>query len=214
MSSSAADTTPSSRLILDQPRPAVGHRVEAVDPNGRRCTVEHCPRERAVQLCHVLPRSTHETLLSSLEWFWRMRHRSLNLDTRYNIFPLGASLHFLHDHHRWALLPPDEIVNQYAATLRRGRVAVREDFPAIGNDIYTYRFLPLHSDMKTFGVTQQTQHPPTADSFASFVYPFDGLILRSHIHPKFAIVELGRKMARLGPEVWVPLVTQWPILDT
>ncbi|TFK19818.1 hypothetical protein FA15DRAFT_157931 [Coprinopsis marcescibilis] len=81
------DSTPESR-IEDDGRISVIRRVQAVDPNGGRCLVENCSPARIVEYCHVVPRKLWRDtqLLDSLEWFWRMRKNTLNLETRRNIF--------------------------------------------------------------------------------------------------------------------------------
>ncbi|KZT19361.1 hypothetical protein NEOLEDRAFT_1029002, partial [Neolentinus lepideus HHB14362 ss-1] len=45
-------------------------------------------------------------------------------------------------------------------------------------------------------------------------YPFDSMrLLNSHIHPKFAIFELGRKLASLSPDIKNKLITNKGILS-
>ncbi|KAL0945142.1 hypothetical protein HGRIS_004295 [Hohenbuehelia grisea] len=48
--------------------------------------------------------------MSSLEWFWGMKHGSLNLDTRYNVFPISSSLLRLYEENKWGLLLSDDIM--------------------------------------------------------------------------------------------------------
>ncbi|KAF7759881.1 hypothetical protein Agabi119p4_11576 [Agaricus bisporus var. burnettii] len=54
--------------------------------------------------------------------------------------------------------------------------------------------------MKLYCILRQNEHapPPNKDQYTFHFYPFDTLPpFRSHLHPKFAIVELGRKYHEL-----------------
>lgn len=102
-------TTPSGRLQDESVSIEAENRVLDADPHKGRCLIENCNPTRAVEFAHCYPRSlTKEsarvssfsemlnTILSfscqmtRLEYWWNMKYQTLNLDTRYNIFP-GAS---------------------------------------------------------------------------------------------------------------------------
>jgi hypothetical protein len=107
-----AGTTPSTHLRDQLISDGTKKRVLRVDPNNGRCLIENCNPARAVEFAHCYPRSltkesarvssifenADNTLLSSfrqmtsLEYWWDMRFQTLNLDTRYNIFPGASSL--------------------------------------------------------------------------------------------------------------------------
>lgn len=74
--------------------------------------------------------------MNKLERYWGMTRRTLNLDTRYNVFPCKLSLcslfqvflnffpgssglHVSHDASEWGLLPLDNIVMQYHDSLTK-----------------------------------------------------------------------------------------------
>ncbi|CAA7270529.1 unnamed protein product [Cyclocybe aegerita] len=218
---SQAESTPESRILVDTGlSKAAKFRVDSVDPNHARCLVENCPPERAVNYCHLVPRRVswkEEDFMDSVEWYWNLRRGSLNLDTRRNIFRAGSSLHWLHDQHQWALLPPPDIVDIYAHSLIDApaaiRLADRKAFPTVPDGIYEYRLIPLR-DMQNVGISRQsTDNPPTPNSFTNYVYPFNEMPpLRSHIHPKFAILEFGRKLKKMSTAALVNALRHTPAL--
>ncbi|KAF8196538.1 hypothetical protein BJ912DRAFT_112956 [Pholiota molesta] len=179
-------------------------RIKAVAPNRSRCLVENCPKQRAVRYCHIVAKSlsNNDEFMNSIEWFWNMRRTTLNLNTRRNIVCLGASLQKLMDSGNWALLPSSEIIMQYASTLEQigkfSLIADRKKFPDIPDGIYSYSLLPLFR-MEKLGITIQTDRVPVGpESFVNYIYPFADLpAFRSHIHPKFAILALGRKLSEM-----------------
>ncbi|KAF7424973.1 hypothetical protein PC9H_010284 [Pleurotus ostreatus] len=190
-------------------------RVDSVDPNQGRCLIENCLKFREVEYCHVIPRSFTKFTdnMTNLEWYWGLRHSTLDLDTRRNILLAGSSLHGLHDNHRWGLLPPDDIINKYANNIdeeehyQRGSVEVPDG-------VFSYRLIPLHPGMETIGIHRQLGHEPDNLTFTTHVFPFDQLPpLQCHIHPKFAIYEFGSKLVGLAAEMRAELFERWPILD-
>ncbi|KAJ8456400.1 hypothetical protein ONZ45_g18735 [Pleurotus djamor] len=88
----------------------------------------------------------------------------------------------------------------------------------IQNGIFEYTFIPLSENMQETSITRQINptNPLTLADIQSFVYPFTDLPkLESHVHPKFAIYELGRKLAPIfkhDPARYDALFTLWPSL--
>ncbi|KAF7759893.1 hypothetical protein Agabi119p4_11588 [Agaricus bisporus var. burnettii] len=158
--------------------------------------------------------------MAFLEHYWKLKNGELNLDTRYNIFFAGASLHYLHDNDSWGLLPPEDSVNQYYNALKIvGFIAFAypETFPIIPNGVFSYRLIPLKNSMRSICIARQENHPhdrPVATTdFKIHVHPFDELPeLHSHLHPKFAIVELGRKLSTFNQATLEKLLVSHPIL--
>ncbi|KZP27458.1 hypothetical protein FIBSPDRAFT_853361, partial [Athelia psychrophila] len=76
--------------------------------------------------------------MDSLEWWWNLPNKSLNLDTRYNIFPLGSTLYALLDKPEWLLIPDATVVDYYHAKCHQGPKGwetVREEFsPYVRSD--------------------------------------------------------------------------------
>lgn len=70
--------------------------------------------------------------------------------------------------------------------------------------------------MESFGITRQTQQPPTTAeaSFTNHIYPFATLPpLTSHVNPKFAILHLGSSMGRSKLKPGVPeLIEKYPLI--
>ncbi|KAL0945125.1 hypothetical protein HGRIS_004278 [Hohenbuehelia grisea] len=233
---SQVETTPNSRA--DGPRLECRSRVVLASPTKARCLIENVDPSKSVQCCHLIPRkfTQYDSKMTSLEWYWGMRRNSLNLDTRYNVFMCGSTLHNMQDAGRWALLPSEEIIQQYFNALEvigLQRYAVRGSLPDIPNDIFVYRLLPLQ-DMRKIHITYETPRPdpvpeeeeavahddetdteesaPVFDLSVHF-YPFKSMPnLMSHIHPKFAIFALGRTLAALPPDVKISLVKKTKVL--
>ncbi|EKM76572.1 hypothetical protein AGABI1DRAFT_108662 [Agaricus bisporus var. burnettii JB137-S8] len=158
--------------------------------------------------------------MTRLEHHWKLKNGELNLDTRYNIFFAGASLHILHNNDSWGLLPPEDTVNQYYNAVRIigvTAIAHPETFPIIPNGVFSYRLIPLKDSMRSICIARQENHPhdrPVATTdFKIHVHPFDELPeLHSHLHPKFAIVELGRKLSTFNQATLKTFFATNPIL--
>jgi hypothetical protein len=87
--------------------------------------------------------------------------------------------------------------------------------------IRPYRLLPLFR-MEKLGITIQIDQAPVGpESFVNYVYPFDNLPdFDSHIHPKFAILALGKKLLEMETKSIVAkrvalnkLLEKFPILE-
>ncbi|KAL0957225.1 hypothetical protein HGRIS_001039 [Hohenbuehelia grisea] len=215
------EDTPSSRSTSR--RPDCSKRVNKVCPHGNRCLISSCDPRNGVQYVHLVPRALwqEDPLMTKLEWYWGMTRGTLNLDTRYNVFPCASQLHGILDVSGWGLLPPDDVVNQYHERLTKVHsyyFADRFKRPNIPNNHFSYRFLPLR-DMEPVSITRQIRIPtvigpplrPT--DFIVHVFPFDDIpVLKSHIHPKFAIFQLGRQISGLAADKKASLLNANPIL--
>lgn len=217
-------STPSSRIPRQQ---GVSEQakinVRAVDPNEGRCLVENCVETRAVDFAHCFPRrmSFKRIMMDNIEWHWNMRRNTLNLDTRRNIFRAGAAIHRLFDNHSWLLIPEEAIVQIYHNTLTfdKGKwITNRALFPDIPDrdkpEYFEYKLVPT-LQMDEIALHRQADpsgRRPTSNDFATYVYPFSNLpLLRSHIHPKYVILEMGRKLKVSYPTL-NSLVESYPIL--
>lgn len=204
-------------------------RVEKLDPNNGRCLVENGVAYDGVLYCCCFPIYAPESdpdLLDSVEWFWNIPYWTLNLRTSRNIFRAGEAIAQMYQRHFWLLLPDEGIINQYHNALTEingGWVARRETFPDLPDrDDYEYRFVPISDKMRKIAIIRQTRHalpssdPPISQSvFVVFVYPFSGLpILKSHVHPKYVLLEAGRKLTkRVTQNKLTRLVGEYPLLE-
>ncbi|KAF9037547.1 hypothetical protein BJ165DRAFT_1501774 [Panaeolus papilionaceus] len=165
-------------------------RAQAADPNSQRCLIENCSEQRAVRLVHVFRRDAPIYMIEGMEWCWNMAKETLNLDTRQNIFFVGASMHQLYRDKQWALLPDEDMVFRYL-NQRKLRPLKRYEFPQIEGDSFQYRFLPLN-DMEDVVITRQTTTKNNHE-VAIHHYPFDDFpVITTHVHPKYAILHLGQ----------------------
>ncbi|KIJ57059.1 hypothetical protein M422DRAFT_40602 [Sphaerobolus stellatus SS14] len=208
-------TTPSERLrrveqISKYTKARVDSATEAIG-TGKRCLIENTSQINAAQYAHCFARCKRsDMILERLEYSWKMRAGTLNLDSRYNICRLSAKFHILHDQHLWFFLPSDEIINKYHET--RGN---RNAFPNIEMEGYEYRVI-AHPDMKGVPMLRQTVDVTdgSAVSFSDFIfidYPYRGLTVTSHVRPKFAI--LNAAIALLSVRI-IRFVVEFPDLVT
>ncbi|KAH6905436.1 hypothetical protein BKA70DRAFT_1431073 [Coprinopsis sp. MPI-PUGE-AT-0042] len=184
-------------------------RATSASPTHQRCLIENCSHLRGVQLAHLLPRrlSGDDRLMSCLEWSWKMRRGTLNLDTRQNIMFVGASLRLMLDKGQWGLLPEDYILDEF---LSGGYLHMREKFPDYGNTTFKYTFIPIE-DMEDVWLTRQNEHPLKPAHLQNHVYPFHTLpTLTSHVHPKFAVFMLGYWLNAVRRESRGAVLAQWP----
>ncbi|KAF9037548.1 hypothetical protein BJ165DRAFT_561946 [Panaeolus papilionaceus] len=181
-------------------------RAQHADPNMQCCLIENCAKTQAVHIVHVYSRETRMvTVSSTLDVECRILTEiliggvngmgldhgkgTLNLDTRQNIYFLGASMHRLCKDRKWALLPEKDIVHQYYDKNRREPFE-RNNFPNIEGDTFQYKLLPI--DIEDIYVTRETSDP-TNGTVTVHNHLFDDLpCITSHIHPTFAIIHLGQ----------------------
>ncbi|KAF9495946.1 hypothetical protein BDN71DRAFT_1430620 [Pleurotus eryngii] len=200
-------------------------RVHSVCPHGAFCLLENHATANGVEYAHLVARalSSNNKLMNKLEWYWGMTRRTLNLDTCYNVFPCSSGLHASHDASEWGLLPSDDIVMQYHDSLTKLHshfLAERTDFHKIPNGHFLYRFLPLRN-MEIATITRYL-HIPTAEDpslrpedLVNYFFPFNSIPpLKSHIHPKFAIFELGLQVSHLPLDEYCSLLITTPILSS
>ncbi|KAF6754910.1 hypothetical protein DFP72DRAFT_898002 [Ephemerocybe angulata] len=178
--------------------PGAQKRAQEADPNHMRCLVENSPNERGVEAVHVVPRelSADRKFMKAIEWSWKMRKGTLNLDTRRNVFFLGASLHSLYKSGLWALIPEEHIVDRFLSKPKGkfpGSHLWRERFPDLEDETFRYTFIPL-ADLSSFGITRQNQDTNLADpgAFTTHLHPFTTLpSFTSHVHPKYVILRMA-----------------------
>ncbi|GJJ05914.1 hypothetical protein Clacol_000101 [Clathrus columnatus] len=95
--------------------------------------------------------------------------------------------------------------------------AKRELFPAIPNrEDYQYTLIPLSQEMAEVAIHRQNLIPPRGTAlvpanFTTYVSPFADLPpFQSHLHPRFVILEAGRKLSK-NPEQY-NVILAYPIL--
>ncbi|KAF8992489.1 hypothetical protein BDQ17DRAFT_1432339 [Cyathus striatus] len=212
-------STPITRIEVDEERRylEIKGRVADSDPNKGRCLVENCSSTRSIEHCHVIPRKFWklDTVLDSLEWNWNLKKGDLNLDTRYNIFCAGSSVHKMFDKHRWILLPDQWVVDAYERHISDPKGCERCDFPTFedAND-FEYKIIPIH-EMEEVAFTRQKTNfstPLGPESFTIYTYPFETFPkVNSHIHPKFVIVSIG-DLLESHPDITEDITVKYPIL--
>ncbi|KII86425.1 hypothetical protein PLICRDRAFT_177968 [Plicaturopsis crispa FD-325 SS-3] len=175
--------------------PGAARRVLATDPNSGRCLLTNT--DEAVELAYCVPRELEPAVLNRIEFAWNLEHGTLNTDSRYNIFPVTAELRDLFYHDEWLLIPSAEVVNTYDA---ERTIPVGPDFPDIPNGVFEYTLLPRHSMTNTtirrYPCADGIRSTPLPQECSSHQYPFERLgVFKSHLHPRFVIWDLGRKLA-------------------
>ncbi|KII86428.1 hypothetical protein PLICRDRAFT_290384 [Plicaturopsis crispa FD-325 SS-3] len=125
--------------------------------------------------------------LENLESAWNLEHGSLNADSRYNMFPLTKQFRRLFDDGDYILIPTTEILGVYGANRS---IPVGADFPNVPNGLFEYTLMPRPS------LQEVTIHRPSAlRNTIAHNYPFEKLgTLKSHLHPRFVIWNLGHQI--------------------
>ncbi|KAK7679482.1 hypothetical protein QCA50_017536 [Cerrena zonata] len=203
-----------------------------------RCLIENVSPFRAVDYVHCYARKhkTEENLLTTLEWHWGMKYTHLNLDTRYNIFRAGASLHRMLDGDQWMLVPAEpDVITAFLNSLEKYRnrkwIPVRAKFPQFEpHTQFEYQFIPISKRMEEITISRQNSDktPKQPSDVTVHIYPFTTISVKSHLHPKFVILEAGRKMHKLVKlmklggkylrknmvKEWVDDIrTAWPVVE-
>ncbi|KAJ7226812.1 hypothetical protein GGX14DRAFT_555396 [Mycena pura] len=186
--------------------------VRAVDPNKGRCILTGMADPAiAIQFAHIIARRTQASVLTLLEFHWRLPYYTLNIDTRYNVGPIKADNHLSMDAGHWALVPHyadlDKIEkwvgkrkDKNAAKDRRNGIANlwKRDSNTTELEKHTYYMLPLSDALQNVPIFRL---PPNREflpkvSEERHVFPFRTLgPLTSHIQPHFAVFAAGAKLA-------------------
>lgn len=74
--------------------------------------------------------------------------------------------------------------------------------PGYKNGVHLYTFLPISKGFnRTIAITRDKHVAtrragdlPRQSDYEMFFWPYSNLVIRSHVHPKFAIFEAGRKL--------------------
>ncbi|PPQ87011.1 hypothetical protein CVT24_002716, partial [Panaeolus cyanescens] len=187
-------------------------RAEDADPNLQRCLIENCSTQMAVQWGHVYDREegAHRYKMDSLERNWGLIEGSLNLDTRRNVFFVGASLYELYRKHKWSLVPEEMVVSQFFYEGLMGpQPRTRHDFPKLQSQTFKYTFLPI-KDMEDVCITRQSEDK----TVTIYEHPFSGFpTITSHIHPTFVLLHLANALWHLDTGRYDAIVEQYPWLD-
>ncbi|PPR04143.1 hypothetical protein CVT24_010693 [Panaeolus cyanescens] len=198
--------------LINLPTQNAIKRAENADPNHGRCLIENCSRVGAIVMTYMFNRDLaigNSHLIDSLEWSWRMRRGTLNLDTRRNIF-FCASMHALFRERKWCLIPREEDVFHFYDE-ERVFIRKRNRFVDSEGDIFTYTLLPLQ-DMEDLYITRQSGRDDDK-TVSIHDFPFEDLpVIRSHLHPKFVILHLGATISRFCGDAWGGLLDRFPYL--
>lgn len=116
-------------------------------------------------------------------------------------FVVSPELHALYKEYKWALLPEEEIVDQFLSNSKLfGSIKGRKGFPNVvvsdpwcpstryltisQGETFRYTLLPL-ADLSDMTISRTMGGSTTIHT-----YPFKTLTLTSHVHPKFALLHL------------------------
>ncbi|PPR01852.1 hypothetical protein CVT24_001740 [Panaeolus cyanescens] len=185
-----------SQLTDNITRAAI-QRAKDADPNLGRCLVENSSPNGAILATRVFdqfcgqPAATDPDLLDALEWGWKMKRGTFSIDTRRNIFFVGASMHELYKDKKWALLPTEQDVLHF---FNRGKLSRKVAFVDVERETYFYTIIPLGDDMQDLHISYQSDD---RKEVSVFDFPFENLhVVESHVNPRFAILHLGEVLRR------------------
>ncbi|CAA7269669.1 unnamed protein product [Cyclocybe aegerita] len=195
--------------------------MHGVPPKDARpqCFISRASDEMTVlEFSHVTSGSTPAKEMDCLEWAWKRKYYTLNVDTRKNIQTLRISLHRWFDKTKgskpvgWFWLPVDLniVLHMYAAYVgsdvilpEAGTTAnVRKD-PQVfyKSEKFQYQLIPLPDMKLSWSVKHYTADPlrlfdPSLINYS--VYPFDDLPpFELHVPYHFVIANTGKKLFQL-----------------
>ncbi|KAF9803889.1 hypothetical protein IEO21_09539 [Rhodonia placenta] len=87
--------------------------------NGGACIISGL-KDKSVQQCHVLPRATDASILTSLEWWWGIKKEGLNVDSSRNMAFLRGDLHVLWDRGDILIAPMPDVVDKFMDKYKDG----------------------------------------------------------------------------------------------
>ncbi|KAH6890707.1 hypothetical protein BKA70DRAFT_1441903 [Coprinopsis sp. MPI-PUGE-AT-0042] len=186
--------TPGSSVLHNR-RKDHEDRVRKASPTADRCIFENMDKDRSVQLCHVLPRSTtkDDGFMESLEINWDMEYWLLNLDTKSNAFFAGAHFHQMFDNGSLILLPS-------LTDLER----LMEPFPSAGlpnyeeDEVFEYKLVPLTNSTKVIHRCTCPEDQLAAGSYTAHFHPFSTLKIKSQVRPHFVVMHIGLQVSASG----------------
>ncbi|KAF9800969.1 hypothetical protein IEO21_10245 [Rhodonia placenta] len=155
--------------------------------NGGTCIISGA-KDGSVKHCHVLPRATESSVLTSLEWWWGMKKESLNVDSSRNQAFLRADLHVLWDRGYIAILPLPGVVKEYLEKWQDGGRHIMLEVSRCKPIIY------LVAGARPQGNSAIRR---------GFTYGFNKLkLIQSHASPVFMILNAAIKIKE-NKELWV-----------
>ncbi|KAF8992488.1 hypothetical protein BDQ17DRAFT_1432338 [Cyathus striatus] len=177
-----------SRISTGPDLNAIRKRVNEVDPNEGRCLVENCSDSN--EYCHALP----ERWIGSSRVELEHAKGRINLDTRYNTFPVGESIRRMFENHQCILVPDDTIVNTILRrTVPLTQARNRFSMTSTEGQKFEYRIIPITGmENVIFKRRSDMVSPLHPGASTEHKYPFDTLPKRvGHVHLKFVIAAVG-----------------------
>ncbi|KAF8139000.1 hypothetical protein EV363DRAFT_1523562 [Boletus edulis] len=167
----------------------------ATDPHSGQCLLTNL--NEAVEVCHMIARSTKPTILRRLAYAWGLRREQVHLDTRHNFCFLRADWHRFFDQNKLILVPEYEILETLhkltitQAPEDRFQINLHQTF---GCGTFKYNLVPL----------RELQAPiyrfegPRGDGVSkldTYKYPYNTLaLLCSHVEPQYVVFNSGKKL--------------------
>ncbi|KII94190.1 hypothetical protein PLICRDRAFT_50173 [Plicaturopsis crispa FD-325 SS-3] len=183
-------TTTQVSTIEDFVPPSVVARLRRLDADGLRCLVTN--KSVDLDFAYCVPRDLDPSILARLEYSWNLEPQTLNTDTRYNVFPLDRQLHRLFNSNDWFLFPSEDVIRFY---LKDRKMPIGTDFPLVPNGLFEYTLI-AKTTMEQRTILRAQRGAAASDQAIVHKYPFQTLgVLKSHIHPRFAIWNAGKKLS-------------------
>ncbi|PPQ76978.1 hypothetical protein CVT24_009484 [Panaeolus cyanescens] len=178
--------------------------------------------------CFGRANSFNDILMRSIEFRWGMDHGSLSLDSRWNCIFIVSDFHAMFDNGAWCLVPSiatlrsyesattndinDEQAHRNRGALFRGKelmsVMQKNNILLDGDETapkyHVYTLLALNPEMELTPILRYNQPIPRKQSdFTLYTFPFKDdddqcLQIKSHLHPKFVILSLGKQLTTEG----------------
>jgi len=127
---------------------------------------------------------------------------------QYNIMCLSGNFHIPFARGHWLLIPEMDIIDRYFKSIDPAdAISTRRAFPSIPNGVFQYKMIPVADHLANVAVLRQINitpcdkfEVPKAEDFKIYLYPFDEITMQSHVHPRYAIFEAGRKLFHCIPK--------------
>ncbi|KAJ7226799.1 hypothetical protein GGX14DRAFT_627075 [Mycena pura] len=167
-----------------------------VDPNNGRCIITGMAEPAsAIRLAHIIPHSTKASVLTVLEYHWNIPHRTLKMDTRFNVVLIMAEKHISMDAGHWALVPHHADIDKIEKWIerRKGNAKDRSSIADLWKrdsnttelEKHTYYMLPLSDALRKVPIYRLPldRELDLKVPEEHHVFPFKNLgPLTSHIH--------------------------------
>ncbi|KDN47249.1 hypothetical protein RSAG8_03728, partial [Rhizoctonia solani AG-8 WAC10335] len=163
--------------------------LKILAPDGKRCLVTRDVAQ--IECCRVIARHSPIATLKKPERAWGIRSEDPCLSLDLNLLWLRKEMHGRFENFDWALVPTMKVLKEmvYFGFHRVGGPSSSNYLEKFADKIWDYHFVPFRRSPIVF-----ERYDDSPQGYAAHDYPFANLgLLRSHVHPFFAVYNAGEK---------------------